>query len=166
MSRSITSSLHAIYQKLIRTHSHRIHQHHRRKRKARLSLETNGVDDNLWRVTLEGQIFHDANDNSIQEATEDGLAGWTVWVDTNNNGQQNVGEPGAVTDVKGKVSHRRNSSRQLQCHRTPRTGLHSINRPQRSTTRSDSRRQNGQSRLPQHHSARSPPVPLSGTSVR
>lgn len=101
MSRSITSSLHAIYQKLVRTHSQRIQDHHRRKRKSRLSLERM-ESRQLMAGDVRGQIFHDTNDNSIQEVTEDGLAGWTVWVDTNSNGQQNVGEPSAVTDVKGK----------------------------------------------------------------
>lgn len=51
---------------------------------------------------IAGTIFNDANANGINESTENGLPGWTVFVDNNGNSTQDTGEPFAVTDDKGK----------------------------------------------------------------
>lgn len=101
MNRNFSSTIQAFFKTFLHSRSHRLHAHYRRKRKALLSMETMEPRQ-LMAGDLRGQIFHDVNDNSIQEVTEDGLSGWTVWVDSNNNGQLNVGEPSAVTDVKGR----------------------------------------------------------------
>ncbi|MEQ1825297.1 MAG: Ig-like domain-containing protein [Pirellula sp.] len=49
-----------------------------------------------------GNVFHDVNANGINESGEDGLAGWTVFVDANRDGRLNAGEPSTVTDSRGK----------------------------------------------------------------
>jgi subtilisin family serine protease len=53
---------------------------------------------------IRGKHFHDLIPNGVKDAGELGLAGWTVYLDTNNNGQLNVGEPSTVTDVDGNYS--------------------------------------------------------------
>ncbi len=53
---------------------------------------------------LAGAIFDDLNANGVNDKTDPGLSGWTVFVDSNNDGHLNVGEPSAVSDVKGKYS--------------------------------------------------------------
>jgi uncharacterized delta-60 repeat protein/uncharacterized repeat protein (TIGR01451 family) len=52
--------------------------------------------------SISGTVFHDANangkrDTSGSNATEEGLAGWTVYLDTNRDGQLDPGEPLATT---------------------------------------------------------------------
>ena len=51
-----------------------------------------------------GSVFNDLNVNGINDPGEPGLAGWTVFADTNRDGQFNTGEPNTVTDVKGKFA--------------------------------------------------------------
>lgn len=51
---------------------------------------------------ISGVVFNDANGNGIDEAVENGLPGWTVFVDSNGNARQDAGEPFAITDDKGK----------------------------------------------------------------
>jgi hypothetical protein len=51
-----------------------------------------------------GTIFNDANRNGIDDPAENGLAGWTVFVDTNANGVLNAGERSAVTDIDGQYA--------------------------------------------------------------
>lgn len=53
---------------------------------------------------LAGSVFNDTNANGVNDPSENGLAGWTVFVDTNADGHLNAGEPVAVTDVKGKFT--------------------------------------------------------------
>jgi hypothetical protein len=49
-----------------------------------------------------GYKFHDLNADGIwQDATEPGLEGWTIYVDINDNGQYDLGEPFDVTDADG-----------------------------------------------------------------
>ena len=54
--------------------------------------------------SVSGDIFNDANRNGIDDPTENGLAGWTVFVDTNNNGVLNAGERSTVTDIDGRFA--------------------------------------------------------------
>ena len=51
-----------------------------------------------------GDVFNDANRNGIDDPAENGLAGWTVFVDTNNNGVLNAGERSTVTDINGRFA--------------------------------------------------------------
>ena len=51
---------------------------------------------------ITGVVFDDANANGTDDPSENGLPGWTVFVDTNKNGAFNAGEPTTVTDVKGR----------------------------------------------------------------
>ena len=55
----------------------------------------------LRRSSLTGNVFHDhAGDRKIDEGDE-GLAGWTVFIDTDGNGVANGGEPSATTAADG-----------------------------------------------------------------
>lgn len=51
---------------------------------------------------ITGTVFNDLNANGVDDPVENGLPGWTVFVDTNSSGTFNPGEPFAVTDDKGK----------------------------------------------------------------
>jgi serine-aspartate repeat-containing protein C/D/E len=61
-------------------------------------------DRTLMAGDFAGTIFNDLNSNGVKDATDNGLAGWTLFADTNNDGRFNTGEPTAVTDVKGKFT--------------------------------------------------------------
>ena len=54
--------------------------------------------------SVSGDVFNDANRNGIDDPAENGLAGWTVFVDTNNNGVLNAGERSTVTDINGRYA--------------------------------------------------------------
>lgn len=51
-----------------------------------------------------GTVFNDLNVNGVNDPSDPGLAGWTVFADTNSDGQLNAGEPVTVTDVKGRFT--------------------------------------------------------------
>ena len=51
--------------------------------------------------TVSGVIFNDADLNGIQAATEPVLEGWQVYVDVNNNGTLDAGEPTAASGADG-----------------------------------------------------------------
>jgi len=55
-------------------------------------------------ATVSGTVFNDANHNGIQDAGEHGLAGRTVWVDTNGNGVLDPDDVSAVTDASGNYT--------------------------------------------------------------
>ena len=63
-------------------------------------------------ATISGRKFHDArvtdafgdiirDYNGIQDAGEEGLAGWTMYLDVNQNNQLDDGEPTSLTDASG-----------------------------------------------------------------
>jgi hypothetical protein len=54
--------------------------------------------------TLTVTVFRDFTANGVQEPGELGLAGMTVYLDLNNNGQRDTGEPTQVTDASGIVT--------------------------------------------------------------
>jgi protocatechuate 3,4-dioxygenase beta subunit len=57
-----------------------------------------------WKpATKSGMKFEDLNANGIKDALESdaGLSGWTIYVDYNDNGQLDAGEPSAVTAADG-----------------------------------------------------------------
>ncbi len=45
--------------------------------------------------------WHDLNADGVKDAEEPGLPGWTIYVDYNENGSHDIGEPSAVTDSGG-----------------------------------------------------------------
>jgi hypothetical protein len=55
-------------------------------------------------ITLGGIVFQDSNEDQVQESGEPGLQGWTVYIDTNNNGKLDNGEPSTTTDSQGNYS--------------------------------------------------------------
>ena len=50
---------------------------------------------------IQGTKWNDLDGDSTRDAGEPGLAGWTIYLDLNNNGQLNGGEPSRVTDGSG-----------------------------------------------------------------
>ena len=50
---------------------------------------------------LSGRLFHDANANGTRDGGEGGLAGWTVFLDTDRDGAPDAGEPAASTTADG-----------------------------------------------------------------
>jgi hypothetical protein len=56
------------------------------------------------RGCLHGQKFNDANLNGAKDQGEAGVQGVTIYVDLNDNGVLDVGEPSAVTDVNGNYT--------------------------------------------------------------
>lgn len=51
--------------------------------------------------SVAGTIWNDDNSNGLQDATESGLSGWTVYADVNNNFTLDASEPQATTDSAG-----------------------------------------------------------------
>ncbi len=51
--------------------------------------------------SVSGAVFSDVDSSGTRSADELGLAGWTVFVDTNNNGSLDTTENYAVTDTNG-----------------------------------------------------------------
>lgn len=67
----------------------------------------NGVDGHqfgtmqILRTRITGTVFNDANNNFVQGGNESGRAGEVVYIDLNNDGNQDDGEPASVTDDDG-----------------------------------------------------------------
>jgi subtilisin-like proprotein convertase family protein len=57
-----------------------------------------GVTD---RGVVSGTKFNDRDRDAFRDSGESGLPGWTIYADTNNNGQLDPGETSAVTDAAG-----------------------------------------------------------------
>jgi uncharacterized membrane protein len=55
-------------------------------------------------VSISGSVFQDTNDNGVRDTGEAGLAGVTVFLDTNNTGVFAVGDTTATTDANGNYS--------------------------------------------------------------
>ena len=53
---------------------------------------------------IHGTKYHDRNSNGIQDAGEEPLSGWTIFLDTNDDGDLNTGETSTTTDVDGNYS--------------------------------------------------------------
>lgn len=56
---------------------------------------------NFTPPSLKGTVFDDTNGNSFKNAGEPGLPGWTVFLDTNNNGMLDPTETRTLTDSAG-----------------------------------------------------------------
>ena len=55
-------------------------------------------------VSISGEVFFDSNGNTALDAGEPGLSGWTVYLDLNNDGTVDPGDPTAVTDADGNYA--------------------------------------------------------------
>ncbi len=53
---------------------------------------------------LSGEVWNDVNGDSIRNSGEPFLSGWTVYLDTNVNGQLDAGEPTQTTDGAGRYA--------------------------------------------------------------
>ena len=51
--------------------------------------------------SISGQKWNDVNANGVKEAGEPGLAGWTIYVDTNSDGYFDFGDLSTTTDADG-----------------------------------------------------------------
>jgi hypothetical protein len=61
-----------------------------------------GKDFGNWaHALLRGHKYEDANRDGIHQASESPLGGWTIYVDYNNNGKLDPGEPHSVTLPNG-----------------------------------------------------------------
>lgn len=54
--------------------------------------------------SISGKVWNDEDGNGLLNATEQGLAGWSVFVDSNSNSQWDAGEPRSTTDTNGNYS--------------------------------------------------------------
>lgn len=59
---------------------------------------------NFQLATITGLKFHDHNGNGVQDGSEGGLGGITIFLDTLPNGVFDTGEPAAVTNEDGRYS--------------------------------------------------------------
>ena len=56
---------------------------------------------NLIPGTIEGYKWHDLNENGVFDSNESGIEGWTIYLDSNENGQLDDGERFTLTDANG-----------------------------------------------------------------
>lgn len=63
--------------------------------------------------TVTGTVYSDVNRNSRQDVGELGIAGWQVFIDSNNNAVLDVGEPRTTTDASGRYTLRSASGTQV-----------------------------------------------------
>ena len=54
--------------------------------------------------SISGMKWNDVDGNGTKDGGELGLAGWTIYLDTNANGVKDLGEPSMVTDVNGNYA--------------------------------------------------------------
>jgi subtilisin-like proprotein convertase family protein len=60
-----------------------------------------GLRIELSQSGISGQKFNDLNADGIKQAGEPGLAGWTIFLDTDNDGTLDTGETSTTTDTSG-----------------------------------------------------------------
>ena len=65
---------------------------------------TTGGDPLTDKGTIWGAKWHDVNGNGVWDATENGLAGWDIWLDANQNGIEDAGDLYDKTDSNGYFS--------------------------------------------------------------
>ena len=58
----------------------------------------------LMAAEVFGTIYEDLNQNGTKDPSEDGLAGWVVYLDSNQDGAFGAGEPSDVTNIDGDYS--------------------------------------------------------------
>lgn len=54
--------------------------------------------------TISGSVWDDRNADGVRQSTEPALAGWTVYIDANNNGKLDVTEMSAITGGQGNYT--------------------------------------------------------------
>ncbi|MDJ0568856.1 MAG: carbohydrate-binding protein [Pleurocapsa sp. MO_192.B19] len=59
---------------------------------------------NLTPGEISGYKWHDLNKNGVFDSSESGIEGWTIYLDSNENGQLDEGETSTVTDADGFYS--------------------------------------------------------------
>ncbi|MCA9206564.1 MAG: hypothetical protein KDA59_26100, partial [Planctomycetales bacterium] len=59
---------------------------------------------NFELVDISGQKFNDLDGDGVKDAGELGISGWTIFIDTNNNGVLDGGEVSAVTNAAGNYT--------------------------------------------------------------
>jgi hypothetical protein len=59
------------------------------------------IDDPIDPIDFSGVVFDDKDGDGFRDKNEVGIAGRTVYVDENDNGKLDAGEPSAVTDASG-----------------------------------------------------------------
>ena len=70
---------------------------------SRISWLTDGAGT-LQLSTLSGQVFEDHNANQTVDPDDQGLAGWTVFLDVNGNGQFDAGDVSQTTEASGRYA--------------------------------------------------------------
>ncbi len=95
-----SSSLAKIASKLFSAATEKRHKRNRLRKflKAPESLESRRV----MAGDIAGTVYEDLNGNGINDPAENGIPGWTLFVDNNGDGLFNSGEPSTVSDAKGK----------------------------------------------------------------
>ena len=53
-------------------------------------------------VQITGTVYDDADGSGVRDLTKAGVAGWTVYLDANNNGVFDAGEQSVITDNQGE----------------------------------------------------------------
>lgn len=61
-------------------------------------------DSQTFTSAIQGIKWNDLNGNGVQDAGESGLAGWTIYLDQNNNSKLDAGETSTLTDANGNYS--------------------------------------------------------------
>jgi|GEM_PF-7011716 len=56
---------------------------------------------NFQTISISGQVYNDLNMNGAIDTGDQGLVGWTVFLDANNNSTLDNGEPSVVTNSQG-----------------------------------------------------------------
>ncbi len=55
-------------------------------------------------AAISGKVYNDVNGNKVFDSTDSLLAGWTVYLDLNNDGALNNNEPSTLTDARGNYT--------------------------------------------------------------
>jgi VCBS repeat-containing protein len=103
MSNSIFAPLRSLVLRLVSSRSPRLTKAKYRRRRTLFAPEFL-EQRSLMAGDFAGTVFNDLNANGVNESSDPGLSGWTVFVDSNNDGALTAGEPKTVTDIKGKFS--------------------------------------------------------------
>jgi protocatechuate 3,4-dioxygenase beta subunit len=67
--------------------------------------DVSGVDfGNFDNISISGQKFNDVNGNGLKDIGENGLSGWTLFLDANSNGTLDGGEVNTTSDGSGNYN--------------------------------------------------------------
>jgi len=64
-------------------------------------VELNFGNYQLHNCDINGYKFHDVNNNGVRDDSEEPLSGWEIYIDENENGQWDSGEPKTTTSATG-----------------------------------------------------------------